>query len=96
MPVESAATTVAARAALVAARAPRPPQEPATPLDGATEQREDIRPANRFGIAKLLGNPFFQISVSTVLALICIVMLPRTLDILILIGVIALMLFKIF
>jgi hypothetical protein len=60
------------------------------------DHRERVQSANRFGIAKLIGNPILQITVSTVLALFCIVFLPRAVDILILIGIIALMLFKIF
>jgi YjbE family integral membrane protein len=75
---------------------PRPPEQ-ATDLTAAPmEPPENVRSANRFGIARLIGNPILQITVSTVLALCCVVFLPRTLDIFLLIGIIALMLFKIF
>jgi YjbE family integral membrane protein len=80
-----------------------PPQvastmQPPLPVLKAAEAApdSDLRSANRFGIGKLIGNPILQVTVSTMLALGCIVFLPRTLDILILIGIIALMLFKIF
>ena len=78
---------------------PSPPSRPEASPDSIaapTEHSKDVQPANRFGISRLIGNPFVQVAVSTVLALCCIVLLPRTLDILILIGIIALMLFKIF
>jgi hypothetical protein len=76
----------------------------ATPADApeetgpadAADSEEDVGSAHRFGIAKLAGNPILQVTVSTALALGCIVFLPKTLDILLLIGIIALMLFKVF
>lgn len=60
------------------------------------EQPQNVQSANRFGISRLIRNPLLQATMSTLLALFCIVFLPKTLDIVILIGIIALMLFKIF
>ncbi len=60
------------------------------------EQPQNVQPANRFGISRLIRNPLLQAILSTMLALFCIVFLPKALDILILIGIVALMLFKIF
>jgi YjbE family integral membrane protein len=87
-----------------AALSERPALPVATPANApkaaiaahAAASAENVRSAHRFGIAKLIGNPILQVTVSTVLALGCIVFLPRTLDILLLIGIIVLMLFKIF
>jgi YjbE family integral membrane protein len=64
-------------AAAVAISAPPAPVADAAPIPSAS----------RFGLSKLIGNPFIQVAVSTVLALCCIVLLPRTLDILILIKI---------
>ena len=87
-----------------AALTTRPALPVATPADApeetgpadAADSEEDVGSAHRFGIAKLAGNPILQVTVSTALALGCIVFLPKTLDILLLIGIIALMLFKVF
>jgi YjbE family integral membrane protein len=76
--------------------APLPPEEAPDWMAAPLEQPRNIPSANRFGISRLIRNPLLQAIVSTMLALFCIVFLPKTLDILILIGIIALMLFKIF
>ena len=80
----------------VPARTPSPPEKLADSTAAPTERPESARSANRFGIARLIGNPFVQVSMSTVLALCCLVLLPRAFNIVILIGIVALMLFKIF
>ncbi|MGD0493388.1 MAG: YjbE family putative metal transport protein [Steroidobacteraceae bacterium] len=103
-PTDAGTAAVSAHPANIAARAQspsenrteRPPEQAPDSIAAPMEQPENVPPANRFGIAKLIGNPFIQITVSTVLALCCIVLLPRAVDIIILIGIIALMLFKIF
>ena len=56
----------------------------------------DAGRANRFGLRKLLGNPFVQATASVLLAIFCLLFLPKALDIVILIAIVALMLFKIF
>lgn len=76
--------------------APLPPEEAPGRMAAPLEQPQNAQSANRFGISRLIRNPLLQATVSTVLALLCIVLLPKALDILILIGIIALMLFKIF
>jgi len=53
-------------------------------------------PATRFGISRLLSNPILQVTLSVLLAIFCLVFLPKTLDVVILVALIALMLFKIF
>jgi hypothetical protein len=73
-----------------------PPPAPVVPPPAPLEQPQNVQSANRFGISRLIRNPLLQATMSTLLALFCIVFLPKTLDILILIGIIALMLFKIF
>ena len=83
--------------------APARPAEPAMPVPraaavGAAPQtrRHDAGRANRFGPGKLLGNPFIQVTASILLAIFCLLFLPKALDIVILIAIVALMLFKIF
>jgi YjbE family integral membrane protein len=83
--------------------APARPAEPAMPVPraaavGAAPQtrRHDAGRANRFGPGKLLGNPFIQATASIFLAIFCLLFLPKALDIVILIAIVALMLFKIF
>jgi YjbE family integral membrane protein len=76
--------------------APLPPEEAPDWMAAPMEQPQNVQSANRFGISRLIRNPLLQATMSTLLALFCIVFLPKTLDILILIGIIALMLFKIF
>jgi YjbE family integral membrane protein len=101
-PVAAPAPAPAPAAAPIAAPAPAPAPAPiAAPAPAPApappvQQPDKVRPANRFGLAKLLSNPIVQVTGSTVLALCCMVLLPKTLDILILIGIVALMLFKIF
>ena len=82
IPAEPAAAWVAGAAAAVGAA----PQT----------RRHDAGRANRFGPGKLLGNPFIQATASIFLAIICLLFLPKALDIVILIAIVALMLFKIF
>jgi hypothetical protein len=73
-----------------------PPPAPVVPPPAPLEQPQNVQSANRFGISRLIRNPLLQAILSTMLALFCIVFLPKALDILILIGIVALMLFKIF
>jgi YjbE family integral membrane protein len=82
IPAEPAAAWVAGAAAAVGAA----PQT----------RRHDAGRANRFGPGKLLGNPFIQATASILLAIFCLLFLPKALDIVILIAIVALMLFKIF
>jgi hypothetical protein len=82
IPAEPAAAWVAGAAAAVGAA----PQT----------RRHDAGRANRFGPGKLLGNPFIQATASIFLAIFCLLFLPKALDIVILIAIVALMLFKIF
>jgi hypothetical protein len=76
--------------------APLPPEEAPDWMAAPLQQPQIVQSANRFGISRLIRNPVLQAIVSTMLALFCIVFLPKALDMLILIGIVALMLFKIF
>jgi YjbE family integral membrane protein len=89
-------TAAPPEAAAAAIDAPLPPEEAPDWMAAPLERPQGVKSANRFGISRLIRNPLLQATVSTILALICIVFLPKTLDILILIGIVALMLFKIF
>jgi YjbE family integral membrane protein len=57
---------------------------------------ENARPTRYLGLGKLIGNRIIQAMLSILLAIFCIVFLPKALDVVILIGIVALMLFKIF
>jgi YjbE family integral membrane protein len=96
IPADAEAAAMSAHPANVAAQTERPPEEAPPSMAAPMEHPENVPSANRFGISKLIGNPIVQITGSTLLALYCIVFLPRTVDILLLIGIIALMLFKVF
>lgn len=76
------------------------PQEsgaaPRSSVAAPKEHQENVPPANYFGLGRLIGNPFIQVTVSIILALFCIIYLPKTWDIFILIGITLLMLLKIF
>lgn len=76
-----------------------PPGALAAGLERAREEqerRENDRPATQAGVGRLFGNPILQVTLSVLLAIFCLVFLPKALDVVILIGIIALMLFKIF
>jgi len=59
------------------------------------ERRENEQPAT-LGISRLLSNPILQVTLSILLAIFCLLFLPKALDVVILIAIIALMLFRIF
>ncbi len=99
----------AASAEAVAPAATGTPVDPAIPEPAAAgaadsaaarpapqSRRDDAGRANRFGLGKLLGNTFVQATASVLLAIFCLLFLPKALDIVILVAIVALMLFKIF
>lgn len=68
-------------------------------LDPARERQErpeNAGPATHLGLRRLFGNPILQVTLGILLAIFCMVFLPKALNVVILTGIIALMLFKIF
>jgi len=57
--------------------------------------QENAEPANYFTLRSILGRTFAQLTLGIILALFCIVLLPKKLAIAILIGMILLMVFKV-
>lgn len=75
------------------------------PTEAPAEDREAVRerpertentPTAALGIGRLLGNPVLQVTLSILLAIFCLLFLPKALDVVILIAIVALMLFKVF
>ncbi len=89
-------STRPAAARLVMAGEPVVAASPAAAAEHVVPAAADAGRANRFGLGKLLGNPFVQATASVLLAIFCLLFLPKALDIVILIAIVALMLFKIF
>jgi YjbE family integral membrane protein len=63
---------------------------------GSAADATSGRSANYLGLGSLIGNPIIQVTVSVLLAIFCMVFLPKALDVAILIAIIALIAFKVF